>query len=242
MTLGFFSLDPPSHFPWPPQTFLRALWIPGSVGLTISKSLNSSFNFLMLLLALPISPPLLSEHLEVWFLKLGRWAEEVWAFTLEQRFEGAACSTVETPAWQYGRVEWHCCTPTGHLCVFFPLSWGRLLEDLIPKHKTDFWAHPKRRSSPTARPPYVRSYRKREGGQVWAWTSLLSFHWGSRTYGRKQTPTLLMLSKKTGKMEPLDIEVKFSFLNYLIPHKFALPHQYISLFWSHLKLIEMLHE
>lgn len=94
-----------------------------------------------------------------------------------------------------------CCTPTGHLCVCFPLAWGRFLEVIIPKHRTDSSALPKRRSSPTARPPCVRSYRKRESGQVSAWTSLLSFHWDSRTSGRKQTPTLLMLSKKTGKRE-----------------------------------------
>lgn len=104
------------------------------------------------------------------------------------------------------------------------LSWGRLLVDIILRPKMDFWALPKKRSSPTARLLCVRSYRKREDGQVSAWTSLLSFHWDSRTSGRKQMPTLLMLSKKTGKSRAVGIEVKFAgrsltlFLNYLIPH------------------------
>lgn len=173
---------------------------------------------------------------------------EVWAFGLDRDLK--VQHTVSPLAPQQGRKVWWNSTVTHPwvTSVSVSLAWNRLLEDLMPKRKMDFWALPKRRSSPTARPPCVRSYRKREGGQVSAWTSLLSFHWGSRTSGRKQTPTSLMLSKKTGKSGAMGTRCKFAgescspFLNYLIPHVFALRYEYITLFWNNLKLIEMLHE
>ena len=123
---------------------------------------------------------------------------------LEQRPRGAGCGvwgTVQGPlVWL--RQGMALLRPTRKPLCLPRLSWCRSLEDPAPKRKMDFWALPQRRSSPTVRPLCARSYRRRAGGQAWAWISRRSFRWGSRTSGRKRTPTLSMLSRKTGKMQP----------------------------------------